>query len=91
MKINRAYKTELDPNDRQRTALLRHAGTARKAYNWGLDQKIKALDNRKAALAAGVPTADAPKIPTAIDLHKQLVILKNLPVEQGGFHRLRWH
>ena len=33
MKINRAYKTELDPNDRQRTALLRHAGTARKAYS----------------------------------------------------------
>jgi putative transposase len=85
MKINKAYKTELDPNDRQRTALLRHAGAARKAYNWGLEQKIKALDARKAALAAGVPKADVPKIPTYFDLHKQLVILKNVPVEQGGF------
>ncbi len=85
MKIHRAYKTELDPNDVQRTALLRHAGTARFAYNWGLDQKIKAIDARKAALAAGVPKTDAPKIPTYSDLHKQLVILKNVPVEQGGF------
>jgi putative transposase len=85
MKINRAYKTELDPNDVQRTALLRHAGAARKAYNWGLEQKIKALEARKAAIAAGVPKADAPKIPTAIDLHKQLVILKGVPKDQGGF------
>lgn len=36
--IYRAYKVELDPNDKQRTALLRHAGAARFAYNWGLDQ-----------------------------------------------------
>ncbi len=85
MKIHRAYKTELDPNDVQRTALLRHAGAARFAYNWGLEQKIKALEARKAAIAAGVPKADAPKIPTYFDLHKQLVILKNVPVEQGGF------
>ena len=85
MKINRAYKTELDPNDVQRTALLRHAGTARKAYNWGLEQKIAALDARKAALTAGVPKSEAPKIPTAIDLHKQLVILKSIPTDQGGF------
>lgn len=33
MKILRAYKTELDPNNRQRTALMRHAGAARFAYN----------------------------------------------------------
>lgn len=85
MKIHRAYKTELDPNDVQRTALLRHAGVARFAYNWGLDQKIAALDARKAALAAGVPKDEAPKIPTAIDLHKMLVILKGIPTDQGGF------
>lgn len=83
--MNRAYKTELDPNDVQRTALLRHAGTARFAYNWGLERKIAAIDARKAALAAGVPKAEAPKIPTAIDLHKQLVVLKGIPTGQGGF------
>jgi len=36
--IQRAYKVELDPNNKQRSALLRHAGAARFAYNWGLDQ-----------------------------------------------------
>lgn len=36
MDIQRAYKTELDPNNVQRTALLKHAGSARFAYNWGL-------------------------------------------------------
>ena len=38
MKIQRAYKTELDPNNVQRTALLKHAGCARFAYNWGLNR-----------------------------------------------------
>ena len=30
------YKVELDPNNRQRTMLMKHAGCARFAYNWGL-------------------------------------------------------
>jgi putative transposase len=38
--IQRAYKVELKSNNRQRTAFLKHAGTARFAYNWGLEQKI---------------------------------------------------
>lgn len=38
MKIQRAYKTELKPNNKQRTALLKHAGSARFAYNWGLNR-----------------------------------------------------
>ena len=84
MKILKAYKVELDPNDKQRSAFMRAAGCARKAYNWGLEQKIKAFELRKAAIAAGVPAADAPKIPTAIDLHKMLNKLKKLPEEQGG-------
>lgn len=63
MKSLRAYQTELDPNKVQRTALLRHAGAARWAYNWGLKQK-------KAAREAGKP------MPTAIDLHRQLNALK---------------
>ena len=76
MKIHKAYKTELKPNNKQRTALLQHAGSARWAYNWGLTQV-------KAAVAAGT------KIPSAITLHKQLVILKHISAEQGGHSWLK--
>ena len=63
MRIIRGYKTELDPNDRQRTACAQHAGAARYAYNWGLQRKIEAYE------ATG-------KSPTAIDLHRELNALK---------------
>lgn len=59
MKIIRGYKTELDLNDKQRTACMQHAGAARFAYNWGLERK-------KAAYAAGQPA------PSAIALHREL-------------------
>lgn len=39
--INRAYRYELDPNVQQRIHLAKHAGTARFAYNWGLDRRIE--------------------------------------------------
>jgi len=39
MKIIRAYKTELDPNNKQRTAFMRHAGAARFVYNWALNDR----------------------------------------------------
>jgi putative transposase len=61
--ILRAYKTELDLNNAQRTACARHAGSARYAYNWGLARKIEAYQ-------AGEKT------PTAIDLHRELNALK---------------
>ena len=63
MIVQRAFKTELDLNDVQRTACARHAGTARYAYNWGLARKI-------AAFKAGQ------KRPSAIDLHRELNALK---------------
>lgn len=59
----KCYKTELDLNDKQVTACFKHAGVARFAYNWGLQRKKEAYE------ATG-------KSPTAIDLHKELVILK---------------
>ena len=59
----RSYKSELDLNDKQRTACLRHAGTARFAYNWGLSRKI-------------VEYQAGRKPPTAIDLHRELNALK---------------
>jgi putative transposase len=63
MIVNRAYKTELKPNNRQRTCCLRSAGCARFAYNWGLRQKI---DEYKAT----------GKSPSAIELHRRLNALK---------------
>ncbi len=41
MLVHKAYRYELDPNNCQRSSLLQHAGVARFAYNWGLEQRIK--------------------------------------------------
>ena len=71
MKISRAYKVELDPNNAQRTALLCHAGAARWAYNWGLRRKIDEYQKTG-------------KSPSAIDLHRELNILKKADKVSGG-------
>jgi len=63
MKITRGYRTELDLNNKQRTACLQHAGTARFTFNWGLAKKIEAYKKGE-------------KVPTAIDLHRELNKLK---------------
>ena len=63
MKIIRGFKTELDPNDRQQTALLQHAGTARFAFNWGLERKIEARKNGE-------------KNPSAMELHREWNVWK---------------
>ena len=63
MKIKRAYMTELDPNNVQRTALLKHAGVARFAYNWGLARRMEEYERTG-------------KSSNAIGLHRQLNALK---------------
>ena len=63
MTLVRAFKTELDPNNRQRTVLLQHTGTARFVFNWGLDRKIEARENGEA-------------YPTYVDLSRGLNLLK---------------
>lgn len=63
MILLRAYKTELRPNNKQRTHLRQHAGTARFTYNWGLTQKIQTYQKTG-------------KSPSAMELHHQLVQLK---------------
>ena len=63
MWINRAYKVELDPNNVQRTTLLKHAGVARFTYNWGLIQHKEAYEQTGTS-------------PNNAALHKQLVSLK---------------
>jgi len=69
MLINRAYKTELDPNNKQKTLFLKATGTARFAYNWGLQRKQDVYEMNQ------LPVPHI-KYPTAIDLHKELNILK---------------
>lgn len=63
MKILRAFKTELDLNNAQKTDCARHAGAARFAYNWGLARKKETFSN-------------GGKTPSAIDLHRELNALK---------------
>jgi len=65
MLIQRAYKTELDPNNKQRTVLLKHADTARFAYNWGLARRKEEYKNTGHSS-------------NAFEQHKQLNALKKI-------------
>jgi putative transposase len=67
MRVQRAYKTELDLNDQQVTACKQHAGAARWAYNWGLQVKQERYNATKTS-------------PTAIDLHREINALKKTQV-----------
>ena len=73
MRVERAYKTELAPNDVERTLLLRHCGAARWAYNWGLQRNIDVHRMNR------LPVAHI-KRPTAVDLHRELNLLKKTTV-----------
>lgn len=63
MIINKAYKVELKPNNKQRSLLARSAGCARFAYNWGLAQRIELYKKEK-------------KSTNAVEQHKELCKLK---------------
>lgn len=63
MRVTRGFKTEIDPNNIQRTLLLKHAGVARFTYNWGLSEKKKAFEAKE-------------KTPNAIELHRRINQLK---------------
>ncbi|MHA1587312.1 MAG: RNA-guided endonuclease InsQ/TnpB family protein [Candidatus Thorarchaeota archaeon] len=66
MLIARAFKYELDPNNQQRTKLSQHAGGARFAYNWGLEQRI----------ALYCQNQDKKRFTSAITQHRELNRLK---------------
>ena len=63
MKTLRGYKTELNPNNRQKTVLAGHGHAARFAYNWGLQRWNELYE-------AGEKT-------NAMKLHKEINVLKN--------------
>lgn len=64
MKIFRAYKTELDLNNKQSTYCALHIKAARFTYNWGLSRKIEAYQQGK-------------RMPDAFELSRELTILKS--------------
>lgn len=68
-----ALKTELNPNNAQRQLFERCAGAARFVWNWGLGRKQEIRQWNQ------LPTVQM-KYPSAMDLHKELVIKK-----QGEF------
>jgi transposase len=63
MEILRAYRAELDPNNTQRTTLLKHAGAARFAWNWGLARRKQEYE-------------ETGRSSNAIEQHRQLNALK---------------
>lgn len=63
------FKTELKLNNKQRTALAKHAGVARHAWNWGLGLSKQILEHNKSNPKEKI------KFPSAIDLHKWLVVM----------------
>jgi putative transposase len=63
------FKTELKLNNRQKSLLSKHSGTARHAWNWGNRLCLQILENNKNNPDEKI------KFPTAIDLHKWLVAL----------------
>jgi len=75
----------LRPTRAQRTLLAQAAGCARVAWNWGLARKQAAWTTRKVAIERGTAPDAAPKVPTAIDLHRELNVLKAKSKEEGGF------
>jgi putative transposase len=66
MLIARAFKYELDPNNQQKTSLFQHAGCARFAYNWGLQQRIALYRQNQ----------DKKRFTSAIAQHRELNRLK---------------
>ena len=63
MLVQQSYRYELKPNNKQRTLLAKHAGTARFTYNWGLGRRIDEYNKTG-------------KSSNAIEQHRQLNLLK---------------
>ena len=61
--MKNAYKSELDPNNKQITAMRQHVGAARWVYNWGLERIKQAAANGE-------------RWPSAVDLHREVNKLK---------------
>lgn len=65
--IYKSYKVELDPTNVQITKMKKNIGAARFAYNWGLNKKQEGYQQKG-------------KSPSAIDLHRELNLLKKTEI-----------
>lgn len=63
MRVHRAFRFEIDPNNATRAALASHAGADRFAYNWGLAMVTERLEARRClvllAMRQGAGAAEA--------------------------------
>jgi len=66
MMIRQAFRYELDPNDRQRTILAKHAGAARFAWNWALARRIEKFQKNEGKA----------KFTNAVEQHRELNLMK---------------
>ena len=80
--MRRSYRVEIQPTKQQVILLLRHAGCARWAYNWGL---AKCMDAHKQWVELGRPKKWGGWL-SAFDLQKMLTPLKALPSEGRYSH-----
>jgi putative transposase len=78
--VRTSFRAEIRPTPRQRQDLLRHAGNARWAYNWGLAQHKKTYEQW---VELGKPKKWT-GWKNAISLHRELNILKKLDPKEGG-------
>lgn len=53
--VRQAFRYELDPTNVQRTSLAQHAGAARFAFNWGLAERRRMLDEGEGSTSAHRP------------------------------------
>ncbi len=70
--MKNAYKSELDPNNKQSRAMRQHVGAARWAYNWGLERIKQAA-------------AKGERWPSAVDLHREGNKLKGTEALPWGY------
>lgn len=70
--MKKAYKSELDPNNKQITAMRQHVGAARWAFNWGLERIKQAAANGE-------------RWPTAVELHREVNKLKGTEALPWGY------
>jgi putative transposase len=70
--MKNAYKSELDPNNKQVTVMRQHVGAARWAYNWGIERIKQAA-------------AEGEKWPSAVDLHREVNKFKRTDALPWGY------
>lgn len=80
MLVHQAFRFELDPNDRTRSALASHGGASRFAFNWGLALVKSRLDQRQRleerALIEGFSSREAEAIASEVSVPWSLPALR---------------